>query len=436
MGPRLISALSRFLLGLFYRRIEVVGLERVPRTGGLILAANHHNALVDPMLIASAIPRACRPLAKAPLFSHPLIAPFLLVAGGIPVRRRVDEKTEDTGRNTEMFAAVGRVLGEGGAIMIFPEGTTQPEPRLMTIKTGTARMFLEAAERGVSVTLLPVGLLFQDPGTFRGGAALVLVGEPVPTANLPADREAAARDLTERLDGALRTVIVEADDRETLRLLRAVEALSRDRRERSSGEEVAYLQGSVRAYRRWLAKDKERVLALRRRLETFAADLEAAGLAEHTLAESYPPGLVLRYGIERGLSLCLGLPLALLGIAINILPYELTRLLTRLLGRSDEEEATDKIAAGVLLYPLFWLAEGWALARTTGGGALVGALFAPLALLSGFFALSWSERWERFRRDSRGFLVSLLRGDLHKHLLAEKRSLALEIAALSEAKEG
>ena len=59
-------------------------------------------------------------------------------------------------------------------------------------------------------------------------------------------------------------------------------------------------------------------------------------------------------------------------------------------------------------------------------------LLAPVALLSGFFALSWSERWERFRRDARGFLLSLIRGDLPRQLLAEKRSLAGEIDALSE----
>ena len=80
-----LRALVAGLLAVFYRRIEVVGVERVPRHGPLIVAANHHNALVDPLVVIAALPRALRPVAKAPLFRHPLIAPFLALVGAIPV---------------------------------------------------------------------------------------------------------------------------------------------------------------------------------------------------------------------------------------------------------------------------------------------------------------------------------------------------------------
>ena len=75
VGPRFIRALARGLLALFYRRVDVIGAERVPPRGPVIVAANHQNALVDPMLLLASIPRTLVPLAKAPLFRHPVIGP-------------------------------------------------------------------------------------------------------------------------------------------------------------------------------------------------------------------------------------------------------------------------------------------------------------------------------------------------------------------------
>src|SRR5215813_6137004 len=99
----LLARASRLLLGLFYRRIDVVGLSRVPPTGPLVVVANHHNALVDPMLLLGTLPRTLRPIAKAPLFSHPVLGPLLRLAGAILVHRR-QESDGDPERNAAAFA--------------------------------------------------------------------------------------------------------------------------------------------------------------------------------------------------------------------------------------------------------------------------------------------------------------------------------------------
>ena len=229
-GYALVRSLSRFLLRLFYARVEVVGAENVPSSGPLIVAANHHNSIVDAMLLLAMIPRRVRVLANAPLFRHFLIGPFLRAVGALPVHRR-QEAGSEAPRNEALFEATTAALVAGGAIAIFPEGRTQPEPSLQELRTGTARMLLaaEGAAPNLSVTLLPVGLVFDRPGTFRTGRALVWIGSPVRTATRDsAEGPAAARVLTDRLGAALRAQIVEADDRQTLRLLRLAEELWND----------------------------------------------------------------------------------------------------------------------------------------------------------------------------------------------------------------
>ena len=232
MGYRLVRAVAAVLLWLFYRRIDLSHAERIPGHGPMVIAANHHNALVDAMLIVASVPRRITPLAKAPLFRHPLIGPFLTLVGAVRVHRRVDGA--DPRENAAMFAAAVGALRAGGALLIFPEGTSQPRPTLMPLRTGAARIVLSAAADGVRATLVPVGLVFDVPGTFRAASALVSVGAPVSAddaarqyAEAP---EAAVRALTDRLADAIRAQIVEAEDHHTLELLATLERAWRHER--------------------------------------------------------------------------------------------------------------------------------------------------------------------------------------------------------------
>src|SRR5262249_59354107 len=139
------------------------------------------------------------------------------------------------------------------------------------------------------------------------------VGKPV----APAGLEGAAppaRVLSERLAAALRGGIVEADDRDTLRLLRLVEELWRDDGEAPAPSEAArveWLQRAMRGYRALQRTEPERVGAFRRDLEAFDADAERAGLAAERLSRSYSAGSVARFAAAEGRSLLLAAPLAL-----------------------------------------------------------------------------------------------------------------------------
>ncbi len=435
---RLVRSFARLLLGVFYRRVEVVGFEHIPADGPVILAANHQNALVDPMLLLTTIPRRLVPIAKAPLFHHPLIAPFLRLAGAIPVHRRQDEGS-DPALNREMFRAAIGTLREGGTILIFPEGVSQPEPVLMPLRTGTARMLLSAEtanDGSLGVRLLPVGLVFHEPGTFRTGWALVMVGEAVPINDCVAlyrtSPTVAVRQLTDRLTEALRQRIVEANDRDTLQLLHVVESIWRAESTeltRDAAARTERIQQMVRAYRYLLSREPARVEGFRHRVAQYAEDLELAGVTGQQLAQSYPAGLVRHYAFREGLSLLLGLPLALWGIANHLIPYQLTAGVVRWLRPSPDVEATYKIAAAVLLFPLCWIAQGW-LAWQFGGGWLLGVFIASL-VPTGFFALSWRERLDRFRREARGFFQFVMHRDLHGRLLARRRELMNELTALA-----
>ena len=94
-----------------------------------------------------------------------------------------------------------------------------------------------------------------------------------------------------------------------------------------------------------------------------------------------------------------------------------------------DDEATYKITAGVVLFPLCWLAEGWAAWRLGSGWLL--ALFVLSLAPTAFFALTWRARLQRFAREVRAFLRFLADRNLHRRLLARRRAIMDELAALA-----
>src|SRR5262249_60694996 len=111
------------------------------------------------------------------------------------------------------------------------------------------------------------------------------------------------------------------------------------------------------------------------------------------LGQPYTAAIVVRWTLVNALKLGITLPLALWGMAAHAVPYWLTRIAVAAMRRTDEEEATDKMAAGLVLYPLCWIAEAWAVRRLAGGAAL--AVFVLLLVPSGLIALAWRERLRR-----------------------------------------
>src|SRR5919108_4593856 len=177
---RLLRAVAGIALRWFYREVSVRHAERIP--GGatpLLLVVNHPNALVDALLVGWAMPRPITITAKATLFENPAVAWFLRYMGVVPLRRASDERRRRAAagraadpagrapgidRNTEAFRAILGRLEQGGAVLIFPEGKSHDEPALAPLRTGPARIALQAHDEGRvrSLAILPIGLVFEQ----------------------------------------------------------------------------------------------------------------------------------------------------------------------------------------------------------------------------------------------------------------------------------
>lgn len=123
----IVRSLFKILLG-----FRVIGAEKIPLKGPLILASNHRSYF-DPPLIGVSVEREVHYLAKSELFSFKPFGKLISVLNAHPVRRG----QKDTAAVDEMIG----LLKNGKAVVIFPEGTRQRgAKRLGKAKSGIARL--------------------------------------------------------------------------------------------------------------------------------------------------------------------------------------------------------------------------------------------------------------------------------------------------------
>ncbi|MBM0229024.1 1-acyl-sn-glycerol-3-phosphate acyltransferase [Micromonospora sp. ATA51] len=156
------------------------GAEQLRRPDGIIIVPNHISH-ADPLVSAHFIHDAGRwpqYLGKASVFRVPVIGWILHRCQQIPVERG----TVDAVKSLDKLVAA---LAEGGAVVIYPEGTTTREPELwpMKGKTGAARLALATGAPVIPLAMWGPEKLF-DPRTTRFGLrpripVTVVAGPPV-----------------------------------------------------------------------------------------------------------------------------------------------------------------------------------------------------------------------------------------------------------------
>lgn len=132
-------------------RIEVVGLDKVPRDRAVVLAPNHISDF-DPVFVLGMILdfSRYRILAKKELFKNPLIGWFLGCLGAVPIDRGKGD--------TETIDRVIAECKQGTKVLVFPEGTRSKDGRLGKLKSGA---FVIAAKAGADI--LPCRIIYDTP---------------------------------------------------------------------------------------------------------------------------------------------------------------------------------------------------------------------------------------------------------------------------------
>lgn len=425
-----LSHVANAALRVYYRLHRAGGA--VPQTGPVLLVANHPNSLLDPAMVALAARRRVRFLAKAPLFSDPVVGFLVRGAGSIPVYRRSDDPSQ-VGRNEEMFRAVHEALAASAAVGIFPEGLSHSDPSLAPLKTGAARIALGTlAAHGIRVPIVPIGSVFRNKNVFRS-EALVTVGHPVPWDDLSPDAGGdghAVRELTQRIDKALRDVTVNLERWEDASLVELAEAVyaAEFGKATDAAEWVARLRMTTETLTH-LRQTGDGSVPLAKDITRHGRMLQRLGLRPQDLVDDPKrPGPV--WWLLRRLPLGGVIPLIVLavGTLVFFVPYHLTGIVERQARPPDDVRATHKLLAGSIVFPLWIVTLALVLGTAAGAIAGISALIALPAL--GLFTLGLHEQWREAGVEAARYLTLKRRRQMIEPLRERQRELAVRLKAV------
>jgi 1-acyl-sn-glycerol-3-phosphate acyltransferase len=439
-----VKSLAKSLLALFFRRVEVTGLAALPAESGGLLLAWHPNGLIDPALVLATFPGRVVFGARHGLFRWPLLG-GLLRRGAVPIFRRQDlapagsaGDSGDVARlqrgNDTSLAALAEAIAGGSFAMLFPEGDSHDRPHPLELKTGAARLYLDALAHSAGADpaprVVPVGLHYDHKRFFRSRALVVFhpplelpTGLAAPeSADADGDaRRRAARLLTDRFAEALDRAVLATDDWRDHHLMHRLRRLLRAERAARAGadpgptdmrERLLGFERIWTAFRELGENRSAGVVELRRRVGAYDRLLRRLGLEDHELDRDpeAPHGrmlaaVVLQRFVLDGL---LG-PLALLGVLANLPTALLLALVARFAARQKKDVASIKLLCGAVLFPATWTALGVLAASlqpalaaiapaTPDRGWVTGLFVVALAALGGALVLVYgrlSRRWGR-----------------------------------------
>jgi 1-acyl-sn-glycerol-3-phosphate acyltransferase len=176
-------------------RYRAWGIGRIPRSGPVLFVSNHQSFL-DPILVGlGAHHRQFYAMARSTLFDHPVFAWLIGTLNAIPVERGQSD--------TASMRKCIDVLGQGHALLLFPEGTRTPDGTTQAFQRGLMLLIKRAQP-----TIVPVAIDGAFDAWPKGrkcpratGRIFVEYGRPIPAADLlqlPSD--AALDELRQRIE--------------------------------------------------------------------------------------------------------------------------------------------------------------------------------------------------------------------------------------------
>jgi 1-acyl-sn-glycerol-3-phosphate acyltransferase len=191
---------SSFTFFTFAFSLRREGWGNMPTTGPVLLVSNHQS-MFDPVLVGLSSRRYLSYLARKTLFEQPVLAPLIRSLNAIPI---------DRGLGADGIKAVLAALGQGQAVLVFPEGERTQTGAVQLLKPGVSLLI-----KRVKCPIVPVGIagafaawsrytkiprpapLFLPP---RPSCLAVSIGEPIdPSRYLDMDRDEMVADLHEAL---------------------------------------------------------------------------------------------------------------------------------------------------------------------------------------------------------------------------------------------
>lgn len=367
LGYEIIRTYVRFALWLTHQRIVVTGKQLIPKGKPIIFAANHQNALMDPLAVACTNPHQSVWLARADIFKSKLARFFLTYLKMVPIYRIRDGK-DNLSNNEQIFQQVTHILENQLSIALFPEAAHSGRRQMLPHRKAIPRIALEAEAKNhfeLDLQIQPVGIYYTHYWKFNR-VLIVRYGEPISIdeykdeyAENPQKAMLSLRDeIYDRISPLTLQINSEKHyhDYENLRLV-AGKTYSKSH----------YF--SKNKYLQFLYADKELIHSLEifetanpeefdiliEKLNQYFNAIKAANAPDDFIERISTAGWLKLLGSL--LAVILSLPVFIFGFLFNSAPFYIPRQILQLKVKNITFLSTFNFGAGLIVFPLAYLIE-------------------------------------------------------------------------------
>ncbi len=180
LGYVLLKYWIKIGLHLYYGKIVVSGLEKVPKDKPVMFLPNHQSALLDVLLLAVDCGRKPFFLTRSDVFKKPLLKRFFAYLQMIPIYRIRDGR-HALKNNEAVFAHCASLLKKNQAILMFPEANHHIKRRVRPLSKGFTRILFGTLNENpeLDIQMIPVGLNYKTNSGFPDQVAICF-GDRIP----------------------------------------------------------------------------------------------------------------------------------------------------------------------------------------------------------------------------------------------------------------
>ena len=402
----------------YFNVFRVTGHENIP-DGPVIFVANHPSTLMDPVVIATLLKRPIFFLAAAEFMGKGWVTKFMQrYLNMIPVYRP-DTLPGEAKKNADVFYKCFEHLGNNGAILIFPEGSSVTQRKIRPLKTGAVRIALGTEEAtGKKVNIVPIGLNYSNPHQFRS-QAYVCIGKPL-NSGMEVLKDYSESELagkfTKYVEAGLRENVIHLEDENLFDLFEKIKKIviherqNRDGKTPSQKLQFELGQQIQDALTYFMREYPEEVKKLSLQLDHYLDRVTFYGVTDASVSRGNP---VISWGDY--FKILFGVPLFILGFVVNAGPYYLTSWLLTKMKIGPQFKGSIILNLGLVLFLIWYIFIGITSAFFMSKW-WIGILVVSIMYISGKFALRYlnlmqnlkeSGNWKRILKRKRNIYVSL-----------------------------
>jgi glycerol-3-phosphate O-acyltransferase/dihydroxyacetone phosphate acyltransferase len=383
---------------IFYKQIQIKNFENLTKPGAVFICSNHVNAFMDPVSVQLHTRRQIFSLARGDAFSKPFMRWLFTQWKLIPIYR-LSEGAENLKKNNSTFSMSAQVLSKGNPLVIYPEAICVQERRIRKLKKGAARIAFDVEEQSdfkANLLILPLGLTYSNPKKFRS-KLFINFGEPITATKYSelykTDKAKAINELTADIEKAMKELVVNIQHKENDQLVEDLYIIYKEQLILDLGLDPENLEDDfkvsryiVDAVNYFQNNDPVLVETVKQQMDQYIKTLNEFDLRDHLLTKEGLRTITDTRVTSDIVTSIIGMPLFLLGLVMNYLPYKLAHTSAKKLAKEVEFHASINMIIGWFAWIVYYLLQLLIVGLVFRNWSLL-TVYAVLVPLTGLFAL-------------------------------------------------